>query len=325
MRADGLASSERLSAAAQSPDLDLHDLIDDLRNRVERQLALVVATADTAPVRLNQSIAHSLLAPGKRVRAILALVSARHFGGDEANALLPACAIEMVHAASLILDDLPAMDDATLRRGRPANHRVYGEATAILAAIALLNRAFGVVAADQDGPADCRLKVVACLSDAIGTEGLVAGQEMDLHEAADRPTREGIERMHRCKTGVLFAAAAEIGALVAGVDDGRLEQVRSYGHRLGLAFQAFDDLLDACGNETDAGKDVRQDEDKANLVAALGIPEAEREALRQIDQAIAALPPSPGPSCLLGGFAGFVASSFQGRLATMRRCNGSDD
>ena len=322
MRAEGLASSQSAAAPSSQPDVPV--LAEELRDRVDRQLTLLVAEGDGAPDRLSQSIAHSLLAPGKRIRAILALVSARQFGGDEADALLPACAIEMVHAASLLLDDLPSMDDATLRRGRPANHKVYGEATAILAAIALLNRAFGVIASAPWAPPESGLKVAACLSDAIGMEGLVAGQEMDLHAAAEQTTREGVERLHRRKTGVLFAAGAEIGALVAGIDDGRLEQARSYGHRLGLAFQAYDDLLDACGTADNAGKDVGQDQDKATLVAALGIAEAEREARRQIDAAIAALPPSPGTPCLLSGFADVIAASFQERLAGVPRSSGTD-
>jgi len=163
---------------------------------------------------VQRAMAYTLLAPSKRVRPVLTLLSAEICGGRRAPALAASAAIELVHAASLILDDLPSMDDAPLRRGRPANHKEFGEAVAILAAFALLNLAFGTVAKAYD-PAVAS-KMSAVLSDAVGTEGLVGGQAGDLLAAGQPIEFEMLERIHRGKTGSLFVAAAVAGGLVGG-------------------------------------------------------------------------------------------------------------
>jgi geranylgeranyl diphosphate synthase type II len=238
---------------------------------------------------------YSLLAPGKRIRPLITVLAATHLGGSEDAALAPACAIEMVHTASLILDDLPAMDDARLRRGRPANHVEFGEDTALLAGVALLNLAFGVVA-DAPGLDDTtRLAIVRLLSESVGSNGIIAGQLSDLGGEGESGTTGDVELMHHQKTGSLFVAAAETGARVAGIDRESLAAIREYGRDLGLAFQTLDDLLDAAGTEALAGKDVGQDAGKATFVSLMGAERARSKARDLVRSAAGALEPL-GPS-----------------------------
>lgn len=274
-----------------------------LRLAVDARLADAVPPADQAPAALHQSMRHSLLAPGKRVRALLLIMATRHFGGAEEQAFSSACAVEMVHAASLILDDLPAMDNATLRRGLPANHRVYGEATAILAAIALMNRAFGVIAEDASLPQAARVRLVDILSRAIGSEGLVAGQEADLKWTPIAATRKDVELVHERKTAALFAASTEMGAVAAGIFGDEARRMRDFGTRLGLAFQVLDDLLDVLAARDRAGKDVGRDEGKPSMVRTVGLEEAQREARFHIDGATSLLACANGQPGMLGTFA----------------------
>jgi geranylgeranyl diphosphate synthase, type II len=233
---------------------------------------------------------YSLLAPAKRARAILTQLAAMHWGAQPERALSGAVALEMVHASSLILDDLPSMDDATLRRGRATCHRVYGEDTSILAAIALMNRAFEVVAADHTLPPAIRVRMVEVLARSIGPDGLSGGQEGDLHTDATGATVATVEWIHARKTGALFAAAAAIGSLVGGADDPNVVRMEEFGLRLGLAFQAYDDLLDVSAAAGAVGKDVARDSDKATLVRLLGLDGARANADAQMRFALACVP-----------------------------------
>ncbi len=282
-----------------------------LRALVETRLGGLIPPAEQAPAALHHSMRHSLLAPAKRVRALLLILSAKHYRAAEERALAAACAVEMVHAASLILDDLPAMDNATMRRGLPANHRVYGEATAILAAIALMNRAFGVIAEDRGLPDVIRARLVEILSRAIGSEGLVAGQEADLKWQPIAATRKDVELVHMRKTAALFAAATEMGAVVAGIQGDEELRMRDFGKRLGLAFQVLDDLLDVLAASEQAGKDVGRDEGKPSIVRTIGLEEAQREARLYIDGAASLVAQGNGTPCALGGFALSLMTSLQ--------------
>jgi geranylgeranyl diphosphate synthase type II len=274
-----------------------------LRAWVDARLGRLIPPAEQAPPALHQSMRHSLLSPGKRVRALLLILTTRHFGGSDEAALKSACAIEMVHAASLILDDLPAMDNATLRRGLPANHRVYGEATAILAAIALMNRAFGVIAEDAAVTEAARVRLAEILSRAIGSEGLVAGQEADLKWQPVAATRKDVEIVHMRKTAALFAAATEMGAVVAGIQGAEAQRMRDFGKRIGLAFQVLDDLIDVLAAREQAGKDVNRDDGKPSMVRTVGLEEAQREARLHIDGAASLVARSNGAPGVLGNFA----------------------
>jgi len=262
------------------------------RRLIDERLAELIPDERVEPRPLHQSMRYSALSGGKRIRPVLTIQVATDLGGDEAAALDVGCAVEMVHAASLILDDLPCMDDASLRRGIPANHLVYGEDTAILAATALLNRAFGVIAECDLLSAQTRLDLTRLLSDSVGSNGIIAGQFCDLkirHGHGDDVA--GLTEMYGQKTGALFVAALEAGARVAGVDGVWVKAVREYGINLGLAFQLLDDLLDTFGSREDIGKDTGQDDDKSTLAARLGAHGARQEVHRCIESAASALAP----------------------------------
>ena len=194
---------------------------------------------------------------------MLTLLSAELCGGTASLALAAAAAMELVHTSSLILDDLPAMDDAALRRGRPANHLEFGEAIAILAAFGLLNLAFGTLARRYEAPLAARL--AALLDEAVGKDGLIAGQAADLLATEQEIGFDLLERIHRGKTGALFNASAVAGALTASADGDSIAALSAFAKNLGLAFQIIDDLLDVEGNPIETGKAIRQDAEKDHV------------------------------------------------------------
>jgi geranylgeranyl diphosphate synthase type II len=249
-----------------------------LRSRVDRRLHELVPEETEPPERLHRAIRYSLLAPGKRVRPALTLLAARSFGHGEPQAVLdPACAIEMVHAASLIVDDLPFMDDAQERRGQAASHRAFGLQTATLASLALLNRAFGVLAETEGLSDGIRVDLVRVLARALGdTGGAIAGQEEDLESPGAQLSVPALERMVRHKTGALFVACAETGARVAGAGPEMLRAARSFGWSFGLCFQVMDDLADSPATRDAPGGD--QDQGKATFVSVMGRESAWRAA-----------------------------------------------
>ncbi len=225
--------------------------------------------ADTpAPAPVVAAMRDTLLASSKRVRAVLVSLAAE-VCGDATRALPAACAIECVHAASLMLDDLPSMDNAPMRRGRPSAHIVHGEAVTILAAFGLLNQAFGHLARSYDPPIAQRL--VNLYSSAVGLDGLVAGQAEDVLATSQAISFQTLERIHRRKTGVLFSAAATAGAITAGGSDDAIAALEAYAKNLGLAFQIVDDLLDVTGDTRDTGKVVRADARKTTFVSFSGV------------------------------------------------------
>jgi geranylgeranyl diphosphate synthase, type II len=284
-----------------SPDRTIASLIGELRQQTEQRLA-DLTPGGPAPARLGDAMRYSLLAPAKRARAVLTQLTAMHWGAPPECALSSAVALEMVHASSLILDDLPSMDDASLRRGRATCHRVYGEDTSILAAIALMNRAFEVVATDHTLAPAIRVRIVAILARSIGPDGLSGGQEGDLHTDTARATVATVEWIHARKTGALFAAATAIGSLVAGADDADVVRMEEFGMRLGLAFQAYDDLLDVSATADAVGKDVARDGDKATLVRLLGLEGARANADAQMQAALACVPNLDAPPRTLGRY-----------------------
>jgi geranylgeranyl pyrophosphate synthase len=235
--------------------------------------ALRELTAQGEAPAVDSAIAYSLHAPAKRVRPVLALMVADMLRADPRAVLHAACAVEMVHTSSLILDDLPAMDDARLRRGRPACHVVHGQAAAILAAFALLNRAFEVLADGWPGAPDAltRAAMAAELARAVGGAGMIAGQAADLG-LLDRPLDFAtLEFIHSRKTGALFMAAAALGARAGRASAAESAAISAYAKNLGLAFQIVDDLIDVTGAEEEAGKDVRQDLKKTTFVSFSGV------------------------------------------------------
>jgi geranylgeranyl diphosphate synthase, type II len=233
---------------------------------------------DPSPV--GRAISFSLHAPAKRLRPVLSLLVTEMLDGQPEAVLPAACVVELVHTASLMLDDLPSMDDARMRRGRPACHVAHGEATAILGAFALQNRAFEVLAVGWPGApaATVRQAIAADLARAIGLEGMVAGQSADLNMTGQTIDFATLEFIHSRKTGALFIAAAALGAEAAGAEPGMRSAIEAYAKNLGLAFQIIDDLLDVAGSSAVTGKDVRQDVKKTTFVSFSGVAGAQQLA-----------------------------------------------
>lgn len=273
------------------------------QHRVTTELARVLPAGDS-PV--ERSMAYTTLAPSKQVRAVVVLLCAELCRGDGSGAVPAAAAIELVHASSLILDDLPSMDDAPLRRGRRANHLEFGEATAILAAFGLLNLAYGTLAASYDPPLAARMS--SLLSDAVGPEGLIGGQDLDLRATDREISFETLERIHRGKTGALFVAAAACGALTAGAAAEPIAALTAYAKNLGLAFQIVDDLLDVTGQTADTGKAVLADARKTTFVSFSGVDGARQLAAELCETADRALAPFGAKADRLRELSSFVAS-----------------
>ncbi|MEM7731073.1 MAG: polyprenyl synthetase family protein [Pseudomonadota bacterium] len=247
--------------------------IDSIRGRVDACLARLVPEAQTWPRQLHEAQRHALLSPGKRFRPLLTILLARGCGFDDAasNAAMEVgCAVEMVHAASLILDDLPCMDDAALRRNQPTTHVAFGESTAILSATALLNRAFGVIARSGDLPAEQRAELCDLLSYAVGSSGLIAGQMADLANTGDASVGE-IERVNRLKTGALFDFAADAAAIMSESPAAQRAALKDFSRQIGLAFQLLDDVKDVLQSADISGKTAGRDAGKTTLVAKQGL------------------------------------------------------
>ncbi len=243
----------------------IDELCQSLREKVNSRLEKYIELAPGIPPRLQEAMAYSLQAGGKRLRPILVLLSCEACGGTIEAALPAACAVEMVHTYSLIHDDLPAMDNDDLRRGRPTNHIVFGEALAILAGDGLLTLAFEVLARDV-APAETAAACCADLARAAGIAGMVGGQVADLEaEGRTVATLEELESIHRRKTGALLASSLTMGARIAKASNEDLHRLASYGRCLGLAFQITDDLLDVCGTMQNMGKSVQKDAARGKL------------------------------------------------------------
>jgi len=242
--------------------------------------------------RVYQAMRYSALAPGKRLRPLLVLASARLFGVARSSALQVAAAIEMVHAYSLIHDDLPAMDNSDLRRGRPTCHKAFDEATAVLAGDGLLTMAFDTLShPDTHGSPAVRCELVAALAAAAGAAGMVGGQMIDLIAESQILDIGAITRLQRMKTGALIAFSCEAGAILAKAPHELRTALRGYAHDLGLAFQIADDLLDVEGSAEETGKPVGADAaaGKATFVSILGVERARAQAELLINQAVAHL------------------------------------
>lgn len=250
--------------------------------------------------RLQEAMEYSLLAGGKRLRPVLVLETCRMCGGDPKKALPLACGLEMVHTYSLIHDDLPAMDDDDLRRGRPTNHKVYGEAMAILAGDALLTEAFAQIAMAPLS-AEQIASAVDCLARAAGHGGMVGGQVLDMDGEGRRLTKAELEQLQSLKTGALISAAAELGCIAANGSQEQREQVRRYAQLVGRAFQIRDDVLDVCSTEQELGKPIGSDEanEKSTFVTQLGLEACEEEITTLTRQATAALEGFDQPDFLI--------------------------
>ncbi|MET0266691.1 MAG: polyprenyl synthetase family protein [Duganella sp.] len=263
-----------LEQRADHPEREIADLRQQIEERLRRALPDQEGRADP----LNAAMRAATLSAGKRMRPLLLMLVARDLGCTNPALLDAACAVELVHAASLILDDLPCMDDAALRRGVPTVHRQFGEHVAILAAVALLSRAFHLLSEAPGLAPQVRTLLVAALANTVGAQGLVRGQFLDLHGSAQR-SLDDIARTNELKTGVLLGLSVEMAAIIAQADQRVLAALRSFARSAGQAFQIKDDLLDSASSAI-TGKDSGQDSGKATLSAAIG---AEKTAGRLAD------------------------------------------
>jgi geranylgeranyl diphosphate synthase type II len=263
------------------------------RIAVDAHLDRLMPAETLQPPSIHQAMRYSVFAGGKRIRPILCLETARIFDADVSPALYPGCAIEFIHTYSLIHDDLPALDNDDLRRGKPTCHKQFGEATAILAGDALLTLAFETIAASP-APADRRVAIIAEISNAAGTiHGMVGGQVADLEAEGHRVGPETLEYIHRSKTAALIRASIASGALSAGAPPDDVARLRRFGETIGWAFQVTDDILDveessAALGKT-AGKDIAQQ--KATYPAVFGLPRSHEIANELANKAIAELQP----------------------------------
>ena len=260
--------------------------------RVEARLELALPPATDAPERLHAAMRHAVLGGGKRLRPLLAYAAGAATGADETLCDAPAAAVELVHAYSLVHDDLPAMDDDDLRRGRPTVHVAFDEATAILAGDALQSLAFAVLAGSA-APAELRVAWLGSLADAAGARGMCGGQALDMAATGRVLAREDLERLHALKTGALIRAAVRMGGLAGGADAPTLARLDDYADALGLAFQIRDDILDVEGDSAQLGKTAGKDQaqDKSTYPALLGMARSKALLAELSEKTKAALGP----------------------------------
>ena len=267
--------------------------IETIRGLIEARLSEIVPSETTWPVRLHQAQRHALLSPGKRFRPLLCVFTAMgggiKNGPDLEAAVTIGCVAEMVHTASLILDDLPCMDDADLRRSQPTTHVAFDESTAILSATALLNHAFGVLSRLNSVSSEKRVEMVDLLSYAIGSKGLIAGQMADLANTDKETSIAEIERLNTLKTGALFDFSIDAAAILSGMHASQRAALKGFSYHLGLAFQLLDDVKDSLMSDAQATKSVNRDVGKATILAVAGSDASRSKLTEYLEQAKAAL------------------------------------
>jgi len=264
--------------------------MEDCRDKINKTVQSLLPATDLIEAPLFDAMRYAVLNGGKRLRPFMVLESARVFGVDPARARRVACAAEFVHCYSLAHDDMPAMDNADLRRGKPSLHKKFDDATALLAGDALLTLAFEVLS-DPETHEDPRVRIdlVANMAGAIGMHGMVGGQMLDLIGEKQEFDIGTISRLQRLKTGKLIAFCCEAGAILGKANPAHRNALRNYAHDLGLAFQVTDDLLDVEGNVHELGKPTGQDAKKATFVSTMGREQARARAEMLVEQSISHL------------------------------------
>lgn len=282
--------------------LTIRQYLDLARSQVDEELHRLLPPAEEFPPSIHSAMRYSVFAGGKRLRPILCFEAGKLFGCDLPDLLRRAAALELIHTYSLIHDDLPALDNDDLRRGKPTCHKAFGEALAILAGDALLTLAFETLASPGPPPAEVRLQAIFELSHAIGTRGgMVGGQVVDIEAVDGKVDAARLEYIHSSKTGALIRASVRCGALYGGAGPEDLARLTAYGEKIGMAFQIADDLLDEIGSTEElgktAGKDKRQN--KATFPALFGVEESRNKAARLVDEAAEAMTPYEGAGARL--------------------------
>ena len=289
--------------------MDLKAYLEARRAMVDAALDRVLPPESAEPHSIHRAMRYSVLAPGKRLRPVLVIAGAEAVGGRAADVLDTACALELIHAYSLIHDDLPAMDDDDYRRGRLTSHKVFGEAIAILAGDALLTLAFRLIAGNAARVASPAIvgTVVAEVADAAGTDGMVGGQVVDIESEGKTVAPETLDYIHLHKTAALIRAALRVGALLAGARSEQVEAISQAGQVLGLAFQIVDDILDVEGSLAELGKSAGSDErkQKATYPALYGLATSKERARALVEETkhlLIPLGPAADPICALADF-----------------------
>jgi geranylgeranyl diphosphate synthase type II len=276
---------------------------------VDEWLDRLLPAESESPATIHEAMRYSVFAGGKRLRPILAIAAGEIFGADERELLPAACSLEMIHTYSLIHDDLPAMDNDDLRRGRPTNHIVYGEAIAILAGDALLTQAFRTLADCQSTDAGRKVRVFSEVAQAAGTtRALIGGQVLDIQFEGKPVTGQQLEEIHRAKTGALIRCAVRVGAILGGANERELAALTEYGEKAGLAFQVADDLLDETATSEELGKTAGKDatSHKATYTLLYGIDGARAMADRLCREAIDAVQRIDRETTVLKNIARFI-------------------
>jgi geranylgeranyl diphosphate synthase type II len=273
---------------------DVQSLIQEGAELTDKALEALLPTADVVPASIHGAMRHSVFAGGKRLRPVLVIQAAATLAGEVPKGIERlGAAIEMLHTYSLIHDDLPALDNDDLRRGKPTCHKAFGEATAILAGDALQTRAFEVLAG-LDAPPAAVVQIIGLIANAIGTvDGMIGGQVLDLESEHLKPTPELVEAIHRAKTGALIRVSVVAGGVFAGANADDVARLDTFGRKAGLAFQIVDDVLDMTVDSAHLGKTAGKDlaTEKATWPAVFGIEQSRRDATALIDEAFAALAP----------------------------------
>jgi geranylgeranyl diphosphate synthase type II len=268
--------------------------LEEERKRVDQALDTLLPPAETYPQSIHRAMRHSVFAGGKRLRPILCVEAGRLLGGEEDALLKVGSALELIHTYSLIHDDLPALDNDDLRRGKPTCHRAFGEATAILAGDALLTLAFEILSEPAICSPPCQVRLIHELAHAIGTrQGMVAGQVVDVEATTQAIDVTTLEFIHTSKTGAFLCAAVRCGGIIVEAQEEDLDRLTTYGRKIGLAFQIADDLLDVLGSSATLGKTAGKDDyqHKATYPALYGIEESRRIASRLVQEACESLEP----------------------------------
>jgi geranylgeranyl diphosphate synthase, type II len=279
--------------------VNVRSLIQEGAELTDRALEALIPSADTVPSSIHGAMRHSVFAGGKRLRPVLAMQAGATIAGVTNEGSLPrgierlGAALEMLHTYSLIHDDLPALDNDDLRRGRPTCHVAFGEAIAILAGDALQTRAFDVLAG-LDCPPAATVQIIALIANAVGTvDGMIGGQVLDIESEHKKPTPELVEAIHRAKTGALIRVSVVSGGVYAGATAEDVARLDLFGRKAGLAFQIVDDVLDMTVDSAQLGKTAGKDAatEKATWPAVFGIEQSRRDAAQLIEEAFAALEP----------------------------------
>ena len=294
-----------------NPNSELGPTLQALIVRAEQALDRYLPPAEQSPAALHGAMRYAVLGGGKRLRPLLVYAAAHAFGEHGQQLDASACAVELIHAYSLVHDDLPAMDDDALRRGRPTCHIVFGEAMAILAGDALQALAFELLADEPTNriAAATHITMQRTLGRACGAEGMAGGQALDLAAVGHKLTLDELEHMHACKTGALIRASVQLGAMVAGAHGETLQALDRYAHAVGLAFQVRDDILDVEGESAIIGKTAGKDAaaDKPTFPSIIGLDASRARLAELIDMALAAIEPLGADTDLLAELARYAA------------------